>query len=126
MELTKASFNYSLKNIPIPSDDDHMRGVISKAENFHQRVRWRVHFFENPTDRPPKENYGFKTTRNAPPNKSLTGFENDMAHLIADLQYSKNRTPFQKRLSNDVRTIQTKGPNIGFEPNFHDHTTSNG
>ena len=55
MEFKKASLDYSLKNIPIPNHDTHMRGTIDKAEQFLQRLRWKVHFFENPSDKPIKE-----------------------------------------------------------------------
>ena len=105
MELKKASFNYSLKNIPIPSQDSHMRGTINKAEQFLQRLRWKVYFFENPSDKPIKETYGFKTLNNAPQSKSLINFEHDLTHLISNLEYSNRKTPFQKQLDRDVKSI---------------------
>ena len=102
----KASFDYSLKSIPIPSRDTHLRGMIDKTEQFLQRVRWKVHFFENPPNTSVRlETYGFKTTKNAPQSKSLINFENDMTHLIANLEYSNHRTNFQKRLLSDVKKI---------------------
>ena len=110
MDLEKANFDYSMKNIPIPHRDVHMRGTINKTEEFLQRLRWKVHFFENPP--PPnklhkvKETYGFNTTRNAPQSKSLIDFEHDMTHLIANLEYTDYKSKFQRQLSKDVKDIR--------------------
>ena len=65
-----------------------------------------MHFFENPCDLPYKETYSFKTTRNAPRPKSLANFENDFTHLLANLEYTDERTPFQRRLARDIKIIQ--------------------
>ena len=70
--MEKVNFGYSLKNIPIPTRDEHIRGTINKAEEFMQRMRWRVYHYENPSVYPIKEKYGFKTTRNAPPSPNLS------------------------------------------------------
>ena len=104
--MEKVNFGYSLKNIPIPTRDEHIRGTISKAEEFIQRLRWRVIFFENPSDYPVKDNFGFKTTRNAPQPKSLIDFEHDLEYLLTSLEYSNQRTPFQTKMANDVNTIR--------------------
>ena len=106
MELKKASLEYSLKNIPIPNRNAHLRSIINKTEEFLQRVRWKVHFFENPSDKGLKETYGFGTTRNAPQSKSLIDFEHDLTHLISNLEYSDMKTPFQKQLSKDIMEIK--------------------
>ena len=107
MDIQKASFNYSLKNIPIPSQDAHLRGIIQKTEEFLQRVRWKVHFFENPPkEKKEIETFGFKTTRNAPQSKSLIDFEHDITHLISNLEYSKHKTAFQRKLMKDVKEIK--------------------
>ncbi|MCP3852632.1 MAG: hypothetical protein GY694_20755, partial [Gammaproteobacteria bacterium] len=82
-----------------------MRSTINKTEQFLQRVRWKVHFFENPNDKIEKETYGFKTKRNAPQSKSLINFEHDLTHLISNLEYSNKKTAFQKQLERDVKDI---------------------
>ena len=106
MDIKKASYDYSLKCIPIPNHDAHTRGVINKAEQFLQRLRWKVHFFFNPSDKPPKETFGFNTRRNAPQNNTLTNFEHDMTHLISNLEYTDKKTPFQKKIINDAKNIR--------------------
>ena len=106
MELKKANFDYSLKNIPIPSNDAHLKGLINKTEQFLQRIRWKVFFFLNPSHEPRKETFGFKTKRNAPQSKEIINFENDLTHLIASLEYTEKRTPFQKKLLSDTKKIR--------------------
>ena len=108
MEPPKASFDYSLKCIPIPTRDTHIRGVIHKTEQFLQRVRWKVFFFFNPPkdNKQVKETYGFNTPRNAPQNKALVGFEDDLTHLISNLVYDNMKTPFQRQLIKDSKDIQ--------------------
>ena len=71
-----------------------------------QRLRWKVHFFENPSEHPSKETFGFKTTRNAPQSASLINFENDLEYLIANLEYSNHRTQFQRQLAKDAKSIR--------------------
>ncbi len=38
-------FDYSLKNIPIPSQDAYLRNLIEKVESVLKRMRWKAHFF---------------------------------------------------------------------------------
>ena len=107
MNPTKVSFDYSLKSIPIPTRNSHLRSMINKTELFLQRVRWKVYFFENPPNMQfRKETYGFPSTKNAPQSKSLINFEQDITHLISNLEYSDHRTPFQKKILSDISRIR--------------------
>ena len=108
MSITKANFNYSMKNVPIPSETQYIRNVIIKTEDLIQRVRWATHFHLKKTQNgPQKETYGFKTLRNAPQSNELLNFETDLNYMIANLKFQKNVPKFQKALANDVRRIQT-------------------
>ena len=81
--------------------------MINKTELFLQRVRWKVYFFENPPNMQfRKETYGFPSTKNAPQSKSLINFEQDITHLISNLEYSDHRTPFQKKILSDISRIR--------------------
>ena len=48
MTVKKFEFRHSLKNIPIPQKDVFMKKLISKTEDFIQRIRWKAFFFINP------------------------------------------------------------------------------
>ena len=40
-------FNYSLKNIPVPSRIYYKLQLIDKIESVIKRMRWKAHFFLN-------------------------------------------------------------------------------
>ena len=103
-------FNYSLsqKNIPIPPKPQYMKQLMSKYEQFSQRLRWKVHFFENPETPTSKiKPYGFTTYRTAPQSKSIQNFENDLADLISNrLRFTNFRNDFQNKLQDSVKQIK--------------------
>ena len=82
---------------------------MCKLEQFLQRLRWKVWFFENPeTPTRKKETYGFKTYKTAPQSKSLTNFESDLADLLSSkIQFTNFRSPFQRKLQDIVSEIKT-------------------
>ena len=61
--IEKIQFNYSLKNIPIPSRRIYLQSLLDKLDSFIKCLRWKTFFFD--TDNQNKENnkptYGFKT-----------------------------------------------------------------
>ena len=113
--ITKAKFNYSLKNIPIPSPKTHLRGVIASTETFLQNARWKCfHHLLPPKPNQKKtvpDTFGFKCPKSAPLVNELVPFEKDLNHLISTFEYSNYKTKFQKQLSKDAQTIN-KSPNI--------------
>ena len=113
MTVNKFEFKHSLKNVPIPSNETYMKTLISKTEDFIQRLRWKAFFFLNPPDpnKPKNNNFGFKTTKNAPPLPELTPFEADLSHLIANLEFSEHKSSFQKSLDKDIKSIK-RSPNV--------------
>ena len=62
----KFEFGYSMKNISLPSQKEYLISLISSVETFVKNLRWRCFFFLNPQDEPSKENYEFKSLRQAP------------------------------------------------------------
>ena len=44
--MKKIRFNYSLKNIPLPSPDSYRKRLIEKIERVIIRMRWKAHFPE--------------------------------------------------------------------------------
>ena len=109
--LTKFDFKYSLKNIPIPGKDTYLKGLISATETFIQNLRWKTFHLLNRKKNNKNEvnNYGFKTPKNAPYIQQLEHFENDLNHLISNLEFEENNNvtkgAFQTQLSKDVRRI---------------------
>jgi hypothetical protein len=56
MEATQ--FDYSTKNIPVPSEKDYSKKLIEKREQLCKRMRWKAHFYLNPqNEHKTKETY---------------------------------------------------------------------
>ena len=104
-QMEKKNFGYSLKNIPIPSEDSYMKCMISKLENFIRRVRWKSFFFNKVTTT--KETYGFNSEHAPPADKELTAFENDLYDMVHSIKFKKVQNSFQKQLSKDVKEINS-------------------
>ena len=63
-EMDAINYNYSMKNIPIPTDDQYLFKLIQMTEQFIKRLRWKAFFFlqkDNESDKSNKETYKFKT-----------------------------------------------------------------
>ena len=66
--MEKLQFDYSYKNIPIPSERNYKLQLMDKIELVIKRLRWKAHFYnekkdvkENETQAIP-ETYGLKLT----------------------------------------------------------------
>ena len=119
--MDKANFNYSLKNIPLCTKNTYLNHLIPKVTSFIQRLRWRACIFlskkpnnlsdssdsENENDNQNKDHFGFNSPRSAPSVPALMAFESDLYALISNLEFSKNVSPFQKKLLDDVKSINS-------------------
>ena len=108
--MEKASLNYSLKNIPIPSKDAYTKQLYGYTESFIQRMRWRAfHFLKDKDDddctEQRRETYGFNTAKSAKPIPLLRQFEDDLIDLISNIEFRKHIPPFQRKLLADVKKI---------------------
>ena len=65
--MERTSFNYSLKNIPVPTLSSYKLRLIEKTESVIKRMRWKAHFFlkedSNDETKQERESYGFKTRK---------------------------------------------------------------
>ena len=106
--MEQKNFGYSLKNIPIPPKQCYIKSFVEKTEHFLKRMRWKAHFFDNPTDTSTHQQqyFGFPSDRTPPTNKELTLFENDMYSIIKSIQYSESRrSELQCKLTKDINEM---------------------
>lgn len=105
--MKKVTFDYSLKNIPVPSKNSYLKSLIDKTQLFFQRIRWKVFWVTKEKDDSvdSKNTYGFKTEKSAPQHKELIRFENDVINLISNLEYRPDKSQFQRKLMKDVKNI---------------------
>ena len=107
--MEKLNIDYSTKNIPLPSKNDYLQRLIEKTELFVRRMRWKAHFFLNPsTASSPKQTYGFKSTKNPPPIDELKDFEDDMLNMIQSTKFNQVNNSFLNKLKNDTKRIENE------------------
>ena len=78
--MEKRDIDFSLKNIPIPKEDDYRDMLIHKTESFIKRLRWKVFWHKNkeaPKDKR-KESYSFKSYKTPPKDPDLEKFEEEL------------------------------------------------
>ena len=107
--MEKISFNYSLKNIPLPNKDAYRKNLIHKVESFIKRIRWKAFFFENKYENvnEPQDNFGFKSVKTQPKNENLNPFESDLYDLVKKIEFKNTSSAFQRQLSNDIKSIKS-------------------
>jgi hypothetical protein len=103
--MESTTFDYSTKNIPIPSEDDYKRKLIEKTEHLCRRMRWKAFFYLNPNATPKqKENFGFNSTKTPPVILETAKFENKLLNMIENLKFRQIKDRFQQKMQTDIRT----------------------
>ena len=118
--MEKLQFDYSYKNILIPSKRNYKLQLIEKIKRVIKRMRWKAHFYneekdakENETQTIP-ETYGLKSLNCPFQVKELIQFESNILDMIKSLQFRKTRSHFQRRLKNDINTIHSTDTTLKF------------
>ena len=120
------NIQYSLKNIPIPSQFSYLKCLVQKTEDFVRRLRWKVFWYEkklqggntqhtDPTnsageeyyDHEPHNNYGFKSSKTPPKNPYIKNFETDLFAMINEIRFKNKPNHFQRTLKNDVNDTKS-------------------
>ena len=71
-------------------------------------MRWKAHFFLNPTtDSSPKQTYGFKTRKCPPQIEELKKFENDLFKMVEEIRFRTVNDQFLNNLKRDINSIKT-------------------
>ena len=97
----RVNFNYSMKNIPIPSKNAYLKNLIFKLESFIKQILWKVYFFEKPNEvdyATTVNNFGLKSVLTPPENKHLNVFEEALYDLVRNIEFKRANTVFQSQL----------------------------
>ena len=93
--MEKLQFDYSYKNIPIPTERNYKLQLMEKIELVIKRMRWKAHFYnekkdakENETHRIP-DSYGFNSLNCPPQVRELIQFESDLLDIMKLLKFGK-------------------------------------
>ena len=113
--MDKVELNYSTKNIPIHNRKEYQLSVLQKTRVFLRNLRWKAFFFLKPKSKiQNKDNYGFKSEKNAPIVPEMKKFEEDLINLVQNIKFknpSEFSSEFQKKLSQDIKKIN-ENPNV--------------
>lgn len=102
--MERILFDYSLKNIPIPSEKEYIEKLIDTTEQFCKRLRWRVYFYLNPEHRSGvMETYGFKSRKSPPSLPELLNFEKRLSDMIRDIKLRPILCNCQQKLKTDAK-----------------------
>ena len=96
--MERINIDYSLKNIPIPSNQSFLKCMIEKIESLIRRMRWKAHFCDsNNTENNSSLNFnfGFKSDKTPPQTEHLNAFESDLYDMVRCIQFRHSRNVFQ-------------------------------
>ena len=107
MEFSQKYYNYSMKNIPIPSEKMYKMALLEKVELLIKRMRWKAHLFENSDLRHSNLlHYIFKSRKSPPQHKGLIEFENDLVKLMENVKFKHFSNDFQDHMKSDIESIK--------------------
>ena len=99
--MQRILFDYSLKNIGVPSQDVYRTRLIQKVENIVSRMRWKAYFFLNGSSGNQEYKYGLKSKKTPPTIKDMKSFKNDLLiDMIQNVEFRKltdDRVPEQDK-----------------------------
>ena len=95
--MGKLDIDYSLKNMPIPSNDSYLIKPFEKTESVVQWICWRAHLIlqEKHENRIRREDFGFKS-KSTPP---------QFLDMIPNLKLRYVKDTFHKKLKEDISKI---------------------
>ena len=109
--MNQIRFNYSLKNIGLPTRDEYKKKLVDKIENVVSRMRWKAHFYLNDPNAKEQYKFGLKSTKSPSIIHEMKAFEDDLAHMMENIQFRNVSNPFLNEMDNDLKKIKSS-PNI--------------
>ena len=107
MNMEQVKFNYSLKDIPIPSQQEYLMELISSVGIFISNLRWRCYHFLNPSNHDSKETFGFKTNNVAPTVDELKEFEHGIYDLVKSVKFQQHtNSNLQNTMKKSMREMK--------------------
>ena len=106
--MEKLNYNYSFKNIPIPTKTSYQLALTEKIESVTNRMWWKEHFFLNGENEEnnTKKSFGFKSKQHPPTCTELEHFEKDLINIINNVKFANSKNSFQKKVRADITEIK--------------------
>ena len=114
-EMEKKTYNYSTKNIPIPSERNYKLQLVEKIEIIIKRMRWKAITYNAGRKENKKiEKYGLKTLHSPKQVTELSAFEKELIAAVKDIKFRNARSNFQTTLQEDIRLIHNSKKTMTF------------
>ena len=94
-----------------------MKDLIHQTEKFLTKMRWKALFFLKDDDSEQESNsededeyhkrtFGFNTANSPPTIKEISSFESDIWDLVENIEFTDNKSHFQRKLDKDISSIK--------------------
>ena len=114
-KMEKKTYNYSTKNIPVPSERNYKLQLVEKIEIFIKRMRWKAIMYDTGCKQNRNvDKYGLKTLHSPKQVKELSAFEKDLIAVVKDIKFRNVRSDFQTTLQEDIRLIHNSKKTMTF------------
>ena len=118
----KLKFDYSTKNIPLPSERSYKLQLIEKIEMVIKRMRWKAIFQDTKKEKNNQQKYGLRSFKIPPPVKELAAFESELIDLVKNIKCRKLKNRLQNQLKEDIIKINQSDKTLVFadkSPNMY-------
>ena len=85
--MEKLKFEYSTKNIPIPTERSYKIQFIEKTEMILKRMRWKAIFQDTKKEKNNQRRYGLRSFKIPPPVKKLDAFESELIEWVKNIKF---------------------------------------
>ena len=103
------SFEYSMKNVPIPSEEEYKLELLNSIHTFDTRMRWRAFHFLNPNlSKSSKKTFGLNTSKVPPTVKELKHLQDGLCEIAKNLEFRDVSNQFQNKLKDDLKDIKNE------------------
>ena len=100
-------FGYSMKNVPIPTEEEFKLELLNSIHTFDSRMKWRAFHFLNPQlTKTDKETFGLNTSTPPPPIKELKYLQDGLCEIARNLDFTDTKNSFQNKLKDDLKDIK--------------------
>ena len=106
--MEKFDIDYSLKNIPISSNESYLIKLIKNIESVGKRMGWTASFFSQEKHKSDirREDLRFKSKNTLPQCKHMEAFKKKFLDVIPNIKLRSVKNTFQKELKEDIPKIK--------------------
>lgn len=104
--MDELNLQYAEKNIGLHSKHLIKRTLVSRTEDVVRRFRWKLWHVRNPSQKDPKEKFGFKTTESPPVMAELERFEKDLWDLVKNVKFKPAGSNLMSKIREDLNEIR--------------------